>query len=270
MNNHMSKIKLVTYIGNAISIFSGILTIISFYGFKKSEHITYILIAVLLSILTIGIFLYRHKISKHILTILLNKTVPNSNVKIIDKKVIYTHEERYKFSFESSYYVKVIGDVPIDRFEEQMKWTAGFVENIKPLNGNEEIEYDTTPLSHIDIEKQRFNIKFPLWLNKDDEPYKTGFKIEELNDEKHISKPILQSGVYHITNKLILIVYFNETLNPILIRGLKYAHLIDKSPYDTEKLEIKYDENKCMNYVEFKVKNPIYGGKYAIEWSFNN
>lgn len=269
-NDNTSKMKIISYISNIISFISAIITILSFYGYYNYRNLTLIIISVFLVIATIFIFKYRYKISKYILVIILNKTVPRENIKILNKEVVYTYVERYKFKLKSSFSIKVIGDEPINSHDEYLKWTAGFVSNIQPLKRNQRIEYDKNPLSYNDIEKQKFSIIFPNSITKNDDPYKTGFNVPDLNDDKHIAKPILQSGIYHITNELILKVYFQENLNPLNPRGLKYAHFIDKIPYNTEELERKYDDEKNMHYVEFRIKNPIYGGKYAIDWSFND
>lgn len=271
-DENSAKIKIINYIGNIISFISSGLTILSFYGYQGTKQITFILLGILLTFVTILLFINKYKISKYLLVIILNKTIPNSNIMIIDKEVIYEHTERYKFKFRSSFFIKVIGDEPIDRHHELLKWTAGFISNVDPLRSNQIIEYDKNPLSHNYIDKQKFTILFPnsMKLSKNDDPYKTGFKIDELIDEKHISKPILVVGIYNITKNLTLKVYFNENLNPLDPRGLKYAHFIDEAPYDTIKLPKKFDDDKNMHYVEFKIKNPIYGGKYVIDWSFND
>lgn len=271
-DKNSAKIKLITYIGNIISFISGILTILSFYGYKGTKQTTYIFIGIFLIILTAFLFVNKNKISKYFLAIILNKTIPDSNIMILDKIVVYEHSERYKYKFKSTFSIKVIGNEPISSHTEMLKWSAGFISNVQPVKNNQEIEYDKNPLSHNYIDKQKFTIQFPNGkkISKNDEPYKTGFKILELNDDKHIAKPVLVVGIYNITKNLTLKVYFNEHLNPLETRGLKYAHYIDEIPYDTISLKIKYDDEKNMHYVEFNIKNPIYGGKYAIDWNFNS
>lgn len=272
INKNLSKIKLITYIGNTISFISGILTILSFYGYTNTEYISFIVVGILLIIVTTSVIINKNKISKYILAAILNKTIPDSNIMILDKTVIYEYTERYKFKFRSEFFIKVIGNKPISEHTEALKWTAGFISNVQPIRKSQKIEYDKNPLSHNEIDKQKFTIPFPngKQISKNDEPYKTGFEISELNDDKHIAKPILVIGIYNITKNLTLKVYFNEHLNPLEIRGLKYAHYIDETPYDTVPLEIKYEEEKNMRYVEFNIKNPIYGGKYKIDWNFND
>ena len=38
MNTNTSKIKLISYIGNIISIIGSVLTIVSFYGYKDTKR----------------------------------------------------------------------------------------------------------------------------------------------------------------------------------------------------------------------------------------
>lgn len=51
---------------------------------------------------------------------------------------------------------------------------------------------------------------------------------------------------------------------------LKYAHFIDEEPYDSIPLDLKHDDENNRYYIEFFIKTPIYGGKYAIDWGFKD
>lgn len=214
----------------------------------------------------------RKNISKRILVFILNKTVSSQNIEILDKTVVYEHLERYRFKFQSLFSINVVGNTPINSHLERLKWSAGFIPEVVAVKQNQKIEYDKDPLSYNQIEKQNINIIFPngKTISKNDEPYRTGFKILNLYDEKHISKPILVVGIYNITKNLTLKVYFPENLYPIEIRGLKYAHFIDEEPYDSIPLKLQHDDENNKYYVEFFIKTPIYGGKYAIDWGFND
>lgn len=273
MKNISSEMKLLKYIGNSLSALSILFTILSFYGYSASKHdIIYFIISIILLIITGFIFIYRKNISKSILVFILNKTVSNQNIEIRDKVVRYEHIERYKFKFQSIFSIKVIGDTPINTHTEKLKWTAGFISDVLATQPNHHIEYDKNPLSYNHIDKQNFNIIFPngKTISKNDEPYKTGFKILNLVDDKHIAKPILVVGIYNVTKNLTLKVCFCENLHPIEIRGLKFAHFIDEEPYDSVPLDLKHDDENNNYYVEFNIKTPIYGGKYAIDWNFND
>ena len=273
MNDSAPEMKLIKYIGNTLSFLSILFTILSFYGYSASkENIVWLILGVIFVAITFFVVFYRKNISKGILVYILNKTVSNPNIEIHDKTVRYEHIERHKYQFQSNFSIKVVGNTPISSHEEKLKWTAGYISEVKPTQPNHKIEYDKNPLSHNDIDKQNFKIIFPngKQISKNDEPYKIGFKISNLVDVKQIAKPILVVGIYNVTKNLTLKVYFNELLHPIEIRGLKFAHFIDNEPYDSVSLELKHDDENNKNYVEFFIKTPIYGGKYAIDWNFKD
>ncbi len=268
-----SEIKLLKYIRNILSTLATLFTILSFYGYSASGYnILYLIVSVILLIITGFLFVNRKNISKNILVFILNKTASSQNIEIRDKIVRYEHIERYKFMFQSIFSIKVTGDTPINAHTEKLKWTAGFISDVIPTQPSHRIEYDKDPLSYNHIDKQIFKIVFPngKTISKNDAPYKTGFKILNLEDDKHIAKPILVVGIYNVTTNLTLKVFFCEDLHPIEIRGLKYAHFIDEDPYDSIPLDLMHDDENNKNYVEFNIKRPIYGGKYAIDWNFND
>lgn len=273
MKNTLQEMKLLKYIGNILTTLSTLFTILSFYGYSASKNnIFYLIISIALLIITEFVFINRKNISKFLLVFILNKTVSNQNIEIIDKTVRYEHIERYKFKFQSVFSIKVIGNTPINTHTESLKWSAGFISEVIATQPNHRINYDKDCSLYNHMDKQIFNIIFPngKTISKNDAPYKTGFKILNLVDEKRISKPILVVGIYNVTKNLTLKVYFNENLHPIEIRGLKYAHFIDEEPYDSVSLDLKHDDENNKYYVEFKIKTPIYGGKYAIDWNFND
>lgn len=267
------EMKLLTYISQTLSFISMLLTILSFYGYSSTKNkIIYLILSILFFIITFFIIINRKNISKRILVFILNKTVSSQNIEILDKTVVYEHLERYRFKFQSLFSINVVGNTPINSHLERLKWSAGFIPEVVAVKQNQKIEYDKDPLSYNQIEKQNINIIFPngKTISKNDEPYRTGFKILNLYDEKHISKPILVVGIYNITKNLTLKVYFPENLYPIEIRGLKYAYFIDEEPYDSIPLKLQHDDENNKYYVEFFIKTPIYGGKYAIDWGFND
>lgn len=267
------EMKLLTYISQTLSFISMLLTILSFYGYSSTKNkIIYLILSILFFIITFFIIINRKNISKRILVFILNKTVSSQNIEILDKTVVYEHLERYRFKFQSLFSINVVGNTPINSHLERLKWSAGFIPEVVAVKQNQKIEYDKDPLSYNQIEKQNINIIFPngKTISKNDEPYRTGFKILNLYDEKHISKPILVVGIYNITKNLTLKVYFPENLYPIEIRGLKYAHFIDEESYDSIPLKLQHDDENNKYYVEFFIKTPIYGGKYAIDWGFND
>ncbi len=272
MKNSKAKVKLINYIGTTLSLISSVCTILTFCGVAASFSLFKLIVGIVFLFLTVIVFLLRDVISKRIMVYLLNKTVPNSNVVILDKIVTYEHVERHKYNFVSSYRIKVIGEESINSFPDMVKWTAGPITEVSAIQANQTIEYDESFTTSSMIEKQRFTIKFPNGkkISKNDEPYRSGFKVSNLEDIQHKAKSILSVGIYDVTKGLVLKVYFEQHLHPQEIRGLKYAHFIDKIPYDTEPLKLETDRESSRQYVEFIIPTPIYGGKYEVDWNFSD
>ncbi len=94
-DKNSANIKLIALIGDILSLISGILAILSFYGYKDTKRLTYIFIGSFWIVITATLFKNKNKISKYFLAIILNKTIPASNIMILDKIVEYEYIERY-------------------------------------------------------------------------------------------------------------------------------------------------------------------------------
>lgn len=269
---NISDLKIISFFNTLLGFFSAILTIFSFYGVDKNSNVYIWALRVFVFGVAIVVFCKRCAISKNLLVYILNKTVPKCNIEIYDKNVTYECKENDTYSFVSSFFIKVIGDVPINSYKDRIKWTAGTIENIFPIVKGQKIKFDEEPEAHKLIDKQEFVISFENNKNitKSDAPYKVGFKIPNLIDKQHIAKSMLSVGIYNVTKNLTLRVEFNKKMHPIKVRGLKYAHFIDKIPYDTMELEVNYDDIHDKKYVEFPISTPIYGGLYSIDWELED
>lgn len=58
--------KYINYFVNTISLISGVITILSFYGYNNTKHLTFIILGILFVILTIFLFVNRKKISQRL------------------------------------------------------------------------------------------------------------------------------------------------------------------------------------------------------------
>lgn len=65
-DENLSIKKYINYFVNIISVISGIITILSFYGYNNTKHITFVLFGILFIILTISLFVNRKKISQRL------------------------------------------------------------------------------------------------------------------------------------------------------------------------------------------------------------
>lgn len=271
-SKNISDLKIISFFNVILGFFSAILTILSFYGVDKNSSVYIWIIRLVVLGCAIIVFCNRCAISKYFLVHILNKTVPKCNIEIHNKYVTYECKENDTYSFVSSFLIKVIGDVPIDSYKDRIKWTAGTIETILPIVKGQKIKFDEEPEAHKLIDKQEFSIRFENNKNisKNDAPYKVGFKIPNLIDKQHMAKSVLNVGIYNVTKNLTLRVEFNKKMHPINVRGLKYAHFIDKTPYDTIELEVINDDVHDKKYVEFQIPTPIYGGLYSIDWELED
>ena len=196
-------------------------------------------------------------------------TIPDTNIEIKNKKVIYGYLEEDKLFFQAKFLIKVRNTAIRCLDDNKLKWTAGEIKNIEPVILGQTIKFnENQTMTQIGCEKQAFSIFFEneREITKNDDWEHTGFKISELNDPEKKAKPALCVGVYDRTKDLYMKVFFNKSMNPRNIRLKKYAHFIDNEPYEVGKLSTKYDEKYDDLYVEATIKKPIYGGKYEIDW----
>lgn len=271
-NSYSEDVKILKIIESIISIFSTSLTILSFFGYTANGNYTFIIIGFIMLFNTILLYLKRRKISSVIMIKLMNFTVPDTNIEIVDKTVNYEYIAIDKFQYECRFKIKVNSE-PINEFNDKIKWTAGAITKIDPIvKGHTVTLVDCPSNSQIILCAQDFTIKFGhnREITKKDDPVPTGFKISDLNDPERKAVPILCVGIYDKTYNLTLRVTFDKTLNPTNIRFLKYSHFNDKSPYEIVYVPLEYDENAEKRYVEYKIKNPIYGGKYTFDWVLDN
>ena len=94
-----------------------------------------------------------------------------------------------------------------------------------------------------------------------------GMVIDCISDPNKESSTHLSSGVYEITDKLTLRVWFNPNLTPRNFRKLTYLHYTDREHYSCDnnvRIEVDNDSNK--NFVEWEIDKPIFGAKYLIDW----
>lgn len=248
---------------------STIASILSFLGYTINKNQRYIILSVCLITLTIWIFFMRNVISVKLMTILMSYTIPDTNIEIKNKRVIYGYKKPDKLFFQSKFLIKVRNTAIRCLEDNKLRWTAGSIGNIEPLIPGQSIKIDEKlTMTQIGCEKQAFSIRFQddREITKNDDWEPTGFKIPVLDDPEQKSKTSLCIGVYDRTYDLYMKVFFAEGMNPHGIRLKKYAHFIDNEPYEVEAMPILYDKQYGNSYVEATIKKPIYGGKYEIDW----
>jgi len=271
-HSYSEDIKILKIIETVLSIFGTSLTILSFYGYKAKGNYNFIILGFIMLLITMLIFWKRKNISSVIMIKLMNFTVPNTNIEIVDKTVNYEYIAIDQLYYECRFKIKVNRE-PINEFNDKIKWTAGAITKIDPIVRGHIVNLAECPSnSQIILGAQDFTIKFEhnREITNEDEPIVTGFKISDLNDPERKAKPILCVGIYDKTYNLTLRVTFEKTLNPTNIRFLKYSHFNDKSPYEIVCVPLEYDKDTEKRYVQYNIKKPIYGGKYTFDWVLDN
>ena len=195
----------------------------------------------------------------------MNKTAPNKKCKITSKKLIYTYKSLNEMSFENEFHVKALHD-GLDCFTDRYKWTGSDAITPTPINSNHTIDNLDTSSGY-----QRYRLNFGKSYNKKDKAVRTGIEFKNMQDKNNTSLPFLSTGVYDVTDELILEVRFPINLCVTNIRKLEYLHFTDEEHYNciTEN-NTEIDDINNVKKIVYKVKNPVYGGKYAIDWEFCN
>jgi len=194
----------------------------------------------------------------------MNLTAPDKKCEIVSKKIVYEYLSLTVMRFRNEFYVKPLHD-GLDSFWDKYRWTG--TENIvpEPIVNNYRIE-----LVDVKYGYQRYRIVFGnKSYNKYDVPIKTGIVFKSMNDSTKQASPHLSTGIYDITKNLTLEVCFPINLNPTNIRKLEYIHFTDEEHYrciNENSPEIDIENNSKI--IKWTISNPIYGGKYTIDWEF--
>ena len=259
-----TKIKFLSFVSNVFTIITGLMTLIPLgFGILTKQY-NYFYLSMLLFIISVTIFIYRNKISKKGLSLFMNFTAPNKVYKLINKTVTYEFLARDKMRHEKTFKIKVLHD-GFNHMLDKYTWTGKQELVAEPIIQNQKVE----PVDRkFGMQRVRISYKDYKIFSKN-EKVEMGFKIENMEDKEKNSSLHLSSGIYEITDFLILKVIFNKDLSPKNIRKLEYIHYTDDEHYKCEKLSnATLDESQNKKIIEWQIKKPIYGGKYIIDWEF--
>lgn len=196
---------------------------------------------------------------------------PKNSYECRNKVAEYTYLSREEMALQVNYEVKFISGTHrsvIDR----LRWSAGEATKISNVVPGQEI----TPLEKeekddilLQLGYQNFKIKLSSHLlSKQDSPIPTGYRCDGLLDPEHKALPCFVTALHQKINRLTLRVRFEKSLKVSNIRKLKYARYLDSIPYDITPGKLEMDKDREFWYVEFTIKHPVPGGKYAIDWEF--
>lgn len=263
MNQKESKIYFLQLCETALSIISSIIPVLSAIFSIVNKKYVYLIITGITLIVAIVIFSFKEKIARKILVFFMNKTAPKKSYKLISKKLEYDYISMEEMRFKNTSKVKPLRD-GLDSINFRYKWT-GSSNNLKPktTNSNYTIKKIDTKFGY-----QRCKINFGgKVFNKNDDPIPVSIVFNSMKDTKKKASPHLSTGIYEQTDEVILQVTFPKEMNINNIRKLEFIHYTDEEhshciKEDTPKI---VDDKKVITY---KIKSPIYGGKYMIDWEF--
>lgn len=213
---------------------------------------------------------FRRPISARLLGFLQNSITSKSDFECRDKVIEYTYHSRESLSYQSNYTVKILSGSRTE-IPDKLKWSAGEVSSFSAVVTGQSI-VPIPDAKKDDVQAylgyQDFHIQLPKRYTKHDQPFPTGFRCNSLKDPERKAMTCLIAGIYWKTTRITLRVRFDKSLNVINIRKLKFSDFLDTEPYDSEPGTLKLDKEQKFHYVDFTIPHPILGGKYAIDWEF--
>lgn len=264
MNNKEINSKLLGSFSDILNVISSLISIIPFLLGYFTGCLFYYIIGIILVIIILLLFIFRKQVARFIFKFFMRLTCPDKSYKLKEKEVTFEYISRSEMQHKKTFKVTVLHD-GFTGITDKYRWTAPQELTPTALHNNQEIKKLDKKIG-----MQRYEIKFRdgQRYNKHDEVPEMGMEITNMIDENGKSSPHLSSGVFEITDMLVLHVIFNIELMPRNIRKLEYLHYSDDDHYSCEKVECTLNNQTNKKEVIWKIKNPIYGGKYMIDWSF--
>lgn len=272
-NEVSEKVSFLSIVSNIISVITFIFPGVSLAGIiisiKNNFSIWITAVLIILSvafiIICIIVITNRNTIAVKIFGYIMNLSAPNQSYKLEYKTCTYEYLSRTKMRYEKVFKPKAFRN--LDRIYDQFNWTGST--SLKP-----KVKHNTQHITEEDRKfgMQRYAIKFnnnKSYTKKENIP-EMGMEINDIYDPNCESSTHLSSGIYEITDKLILRVEFASDLKPYNFRKLTYLHYTDREHFKCEEdINIQY-EAEGKQYVEWIINKPIYGAKYLIDWDFED
>lgn len=257
-------IKLIIFVTTILQAFNAIVTFSAFWVGIATGNWIFFIIGAIAIVAVITVFCLKARISYAILKFIMNLTCPDKMYKTKEKHVIYEFKSRTSMRHEKCFKVEALHDGfsgVIDKF----KWTGDTELIPKAKERSQTIELMDQPFG-----MQRYKIKFKhnRTYNRREDIEDMSMVIDNIQDPNKKSSLHLSSGVFEITDCLKLHVIFNKDLKPTHIRKLEYLHYSDDEHYKCENVTYENNDKTDTKEVIWEIKKPIYGGKYIIDWTF--
>lgn len=265
----IAKNEFISLISDIITIISGIITIIplAMLFLQKGNFWIVVCSVFVLILFAILLFIFRKKIALKFLVKYMNLTAPDKAYSIASKKLVYEYKSETEMYFMNEFYIKPEHD-GVTSFTDKYRWSASDTIVPTPLIPSHKIEMLDRKYGY-----QQYQIKFDSKRhNRRDKPVKTGVEFKSMKDPQQKALPHLGTGIYDLTKNLTLEVWFPLNMKVINIRKLEYIHFTDEEHFSCEEdcsTEIEEVAGVKKQVIRYEIKNPIYGGKYLIDWDFN-
>jgi len=209
-------------------------------------------------------------LEKTLIGFFLNLTAPKKNYKFVRKEVIYEFSDRTHMRYEKIFCVKPTVSHFRPIIDDKYNWTGKTSLTIKPQDEEHwKIEVCGTRFG---LTRYQFSptVAYMYKLYNKGEKFKLASVIEDIEDTEKKSSLHLSSGIYEKTDLLILRVVFNPDLKPVNGRKYEFVHYTDDEHYDSDKLPVTFNSDTGKKELKWEIENPLYGGKYVIDWEFEN
>lgn len=270
------KEKSFTFIGDVFSVISNWASVLSFAGVSAAALMTCLkqyfwascigTLAVLLFVFFRICFKCRDKIIKSVL----RWFAPNSSYSYEEWNAEYEYKSLTCMSFRTRYKVKALQS-GVKNIRVRFNWSGASESSPiipKPFCADgyttKEVKYagEEYGYTYYDVINQTS-------FNKGDTPVMLGVDIEDMktNDPQKISHHLLTS-VNVVTDQLNMTILFPQNICPKNIVAHEYLHATDDNHWrerSSECSRVFRDDNKWE--VTWKVKDPVYGGKYIVHWN---
>lgn len=264
MGEKDSKVKFLSLISSLITVFTFVFTAASAISYIMLHYTFLLYLLIFFAALFFGVSFFHKNIAKKLMAVFMNLTAPDKKCEIVSEDIVYEYKSLKEMSFTCEFQIKPLHD-GLESFSDKYKWTG--TQNPVP-----EAIVDTHTIKLVDVRYgyQRYKIVFgDKNYNKHDPPVRTGVAFKSMKDPDMKASKHLSTGIYDVTKFLKLEVQFPMDLNPTNIRKLEYIHFTDEEHYrcineNSPETDRKFNKK----VIRWSIPNPIYGGKYMIDWDF--
>lgn len=256
--------KVFTTLANVVSILSWIgLGGTVFYAVLSKIWVWLVLCLVPIAFIFIIAYAKKHK--SQIMSRFMRWLAPAMPYMINNWNVVYEYVNSTQMRFEATYLVKAL-QVGVDYIIVRYNWSGENADNkIIPKVISDRDGFESSRLEFVGTEYGYSYYKlYSLRTHNKGDVFKLGVQIEDMNVKGKDPSPHLLTSVIAVTEMLSMSVVFPANIYPNKVVCMEYINSTDFYYWQSKRIEAKRNEDKWI--ISHNQKNPIYGGKYVIEW----